>query len=251
MKLIKSLSALVAVASIAVSAQAAVAGFNDLVIGFQTTGVANDVLIDLGSYTQYTAPGVYTIGNYNSALTSAFGDWKNDANIQWGAVATNSTVDKFLATTPWADATAGVAALGTAGQTSGVGIYGQSALGGPSTSIQAVYTAINTATSSNYTQGVALTASNSAALSWTKKAPFQLTKADLLNPNISNGDAFTASDLYLIQPSVQGSLVGTFAVASTGDITFTVIPEPSTYAIILGALTIGFVALRRRFSKAV
>ena len=40
--------------------------------------------------------------------------------------------------------------------------------------------------------------------------------------------------------------IGTFNLSSTGELTFTAIPEPSTYAAILGALTIGIVAIRRR-----
>jgi len=90
--------------------------------------------------------------------------------------------------------------------------------------------------------------------------------------------AWALADLYLLTPGTTattinkpGTYVGTFglAVANTVDSTgkaytagnflfeagsasaFVAIPEPSTYAAILGALTVGFVALRRRFSKAV
>jgi len=100
--------------------------------------------------------------------------------------------------------------------------------------------------------------------SFTKNAPFNFPLANVVN-NLGNfvttsTGSFSASDLYLLKglndsslPGVAGvsGLQGTLAVSSTGDITFTVIPEPSTYAIILGALTVGFVALRRRFSRAV
>jgi hypothetical protein len=40
--------------------------------------------------------------------------------------------------------------------------------------------------------------------------------------------------------------IGTFSLSSGGELTFTAVPEPSTYAAILGALTLGVVALRRR-----
>lgn len=45
--------------------------------------------------------------------------------------------------------------------------------------------------------------------------------------------------------------LGTFTLNTATDVlTFTAIPEPSTYAAILGALTIGFVMIRRRFGRA-
>jgi hypothetical protein len=88
------------------------------------------------------------------------------------------------------------------------------------------------------------------------------------------GSAWALTDLYLQAPASggQATYLGTFGLAlangaavnsgltyNAGDLVyeynsatqFTVIPEPSTYAAILGALTVGFVALRRRFSKAV
>jgi len=41
--------------------------------------------------------------------------------------------------------------------------------------------------------------------------------------------------------------LGTFTLnATSGMLTFTAIPEPSTYAIILGVAALGFVMLRRR-----
>jgi hypothetical protein len=40
--------------------------------------------------------------------------------------------------------------------------------------------------------------------------------------------------------------IGYFTLSSSGELTFTPVPEPSTYAAILGALTLGVVALRRR-----
>jgi hypothetical protein len=47
--------------------------------------------------------------------------------------------------------------------------------------------------------------------------------------------------------SAAGVDLGTFTLnASTHVLTFTAIPEPSTYAAILGVLTVGFVLIRRR-----
>jgi len=87
------------------------------------------------------------------------------------------------------------------------------------------------------------------------------------------GNAWALTDFYILNPVAGGTAIyaGTFGLAlanttladgsirNAGSLVyefnsasqFTAIPEPSTYAAILGALTVGFVALRRRFSKAV
>jgi hypothetical protein len=59
----------------------------------------------------------------------------------------------------------------------------------------------------------------------------------------------TSLNLYELTPGGgAGTLLGTFNLSSTG-LTFTgftAIPEPSTYAALLGVATLGFVAIRRR-----
>ena len=70
-------------------------------------------------------------------------------------------------------------------------------------------------------------------------------------------DATTAATssliLYELQPTVSGTAaavdLGTFTLSSTG-LTFSAIPEPSAYAAVLGALTLGFVMIRRRTRAA-
>jgi hypothetical protein len=62
----------------------------------------------------------------------------------------------------------------------------------------------------------------------------------------------TASNLWMLDPDLgNGTLavnLGTFTLGSNGTLTFSVaaIPEPSTYAMILGAAALGFVMIRRR-----
>ena len=55
-------------------------------------------------------------------------------------------------------------------------------------------------------------------------------------------------DLYSITANAS-SFLGTFALYQNGDLTFTAfqaIPEPTTYAALLGVATLGFAAIRRR-----
>ena len=64
-------------------------------------------------------------------------------------------------------------------------------------------------------------------------------------------------NLYSLLPGVSGggsaTDLGYFTLTDTAgafSLTFTAIPEPSTYAAILGALTVGFVLIRRRFGAS-
>jgi hypothetical protein len=248
MKLVKSLSAFVAVAALAASSYAATAANGDLVLGFKSSAWTTDVVIDLGNVSNYTAPGTYTIGNFASQLTST-------AAITWGAVAdvsdiTGTVSDVAYLSSKWLNATG---TLGVANSTNWDG-KSQDQINLVYAKAGNVYNGIG-----SYTVGVAKTIATSSANSWTKNdtssSAFNFTSAQF-NNTLSNlgGTNFSASDLYSVQndgTTGTSTLVGTFAVFQNGDVTFTVIPEPSTYALILGAMTVGFVGLRRRFGRAV
>jgi hypothetical protein len=106
--------------------------------------------------------------------------------------------------------------------------------------------------------GVAVNAA-SDPLSYTRQGSYQN-----LSSNLETTGSGTAA-LWLLTSTVAGTgsgkgatnegplasalELGTFNLSANGELTFTAftaIPEPSTYAAILGALTIGFVAIRRR-----
>jgi len=251
MKLIQSLTVAAAFAAAAVSSQAAAVGTaNDLILGFKQLGAGNDVVINLSTVTNgFTldtaatlAPGTYDLGNYASLISTLTG------TVTWAAAGESSASAGSTAylTNTWNKVG------GTLGVANGAG-FGTQASSVVNTSlgkINSLYTA--------NVQGNLI--ANTITQSFSKNDPFNIN-ASLVNntfKGIGGTDAnghFAASDLYAVDAGVPsstpGEFLGTLAVYDSGLVTFTVIPEPSTYAMILGALTIGFVALRRRFSKAV
>ncbi len=261
---LKSIAVAAAFAATTFTAFADTAGLYDLVVGFKSASATNDVMIDLGNVANYSAPGTYVIGNYNSILSANFGgaSWNTSSTLLWGAAATFKDPAFVLPTANYITSkwTTTSGALGASGNSTVWGVQG-TGLPTANTSIGKAYNGINSLASSGgtgYTVGVAETIATSNLSSWkaattTTAAAFQVYSAAQFNNTMANiaNSSYSASDLYNVGntaiPSVT-ELVGTFAVWQNGDLTFTVaaIPEPSTYAAILGVATLGFAALRRR-----
>lgn len=256
MKTFNILSAVAALSVTALSSSATVAVSNELVVGFSNSTLSNvDVVFNAGTLSTFSAPGTYNLGNWGDLLNSNFGtDW---TSVKFSGVAESGSGvgnTEYLSSS-WISGAAedgGTVVDGVLGNqnsatfgTVGTGIINVS-LG----KIGQVYQG----TLKNNTIGTG------SSNSFNKNLPFNVTTAnvgvDAYNTlgNIVGTDdvhgAFAASDLYMVKASTPAQFVGTLAVYQDGQVTFTVIPEPSTYAIILGALTVGFVALRRRFSRA-
>lgn len=249
MKLIKSISVVAAFAAASLSSHAALATANDLVVGFTNSSLASvDVEFNAGnlfSGKTLSAPGTYDLGNWATLLNSTFGsDW---STVKFAGVAeTKAGVGgtEYLSSS-WTSA----GTLGVQNSTS-FGTVGTSIINTSLGKVGQVYS--GTLTNNTISTG--------SSNSFNKNMPFNVTSAnvgvDAYNTlgNIVGTDAvhgsYAASDLYMVKASTEAQFVGTLAVYQDGEVTFTVIPEPSTYAIILGALTVGFVALRRRFSRA-
>lgn len=258
---LKKLGAIVAFATVAFSAQAQTAGLLDLVVGFKQTGAANNVMIDLGSVNNYTAPGTYVIGNYASVLSANFTNWDTAtgaSGVNWGAAATWKDPAGLVNTQQWVTKqwTTAAGTLGVANSTPWASLA-NSQLNTGNTNISKAYTGLG-----SYSVGAAETIAATNANSWstalTNGAAFaQYTAASFNNlaSRLATGETFSASDLYSIGnssvspgPVSATQFIGTFALFQNGDLTFTVaaIPEPSTYAALLGVATLGFAALRRR-----
>jgi len=257
MKLFKSLAVVAAFSVATLVSQAAIGAANQLVIGFYATGAANDVELNLGtldtSATGLLSVDTHSLGNVTTLLNTNFGtDW---TGINWAATGGTklSAGGSEYVTSQWSSTTITNGVLGDVNSAN----FGVQSTGAVNNGIAAVNSVMAGAVTNNL---IGSTVVNS----FTTKAPFNMPAVSVVNTlgnavSTTSG-SFSVSDLYLIKGNVDTSLPGvagvsgfqgTLAVSSTGDITFTVIPEPSTYAIILGALTIGFVALRRRFSRAV
>ena len=222
-------------------------------------------------------------------LSNTFGStWANNLDVRFGLAAgasqTAATAGQ-VKNTVWfsnqrADALVQSKSLAEAGtQTSWLGVI-QKYQGLSGSKLAQSYTAVTTAGSNAYT----VIADGSQAGSYTKSVtPTAYFGSSTLTQNAEKdttaslntiGNAWSLTDFYILNPVTGGTATyaGTFALALVDGATtstgasynagsllyelgsvaqFVAIPEPSTYAAILGALTVGFVALRRRFSKAV
>jgi hypothetical protein len=224
---------------------------DDLMLGFYNTASPVDLVFDLGSaslFTGLTGTTPYTVLGFNNAdLTDATvptgsGDGTNDgaalslgysANTHWSVAAGNNSQTGGM----WVTAPVGTPLFSTANQT------------GPSNSIKTVTAELN-----SY-QG--FTNENSPAAVLLESKDYSNDVAPLVGSQSTLATSpATSTSLVLWQlagtatGSAPGVELGTFTLTqSTGLLTFTpfeAIPEPSTYAAILGALTIGFVLIRRR-----
>lgn len=249
-------SALLA-AAVASSAFAASSG--DIILGFRATGgtgASSNLEVDLGNFDALPNGGTFVLTNINSDLTSIYGaDWATRSDVLWGAagatllgatgntepsrtlvgtvLAPSSLLDGFSSTTPYNS---------TAAATQG----------GVAAKLTSVYntftgTANNVVASSSTTSWTTEVGSTPAAFNFFFKTSFD-NNLDLATTSASG--TYSAGDLYeLVPASGPGTFLGTLAIQSNGDVTFSTfsaVPEPSTYAVILGSCVLGFVALRRR-----
>ncbi len=238
----------------------------DLVLGFSNAGATNDLLVDVGPASDYYTPATalaatgssgngtltpgttYTVSAYNSAdLSTALGGGNAvSSSTFWTVFGGNGTNTNMpVSTTPnqtlWLSAPSTTTVLRQTGalQT------------GPSQNLDGI---------TNGLSGAGL-ASAESYIPGSKVFTQALTGANNFafnsgGPVVGNTSATSSLTLYELLPTSSGTAapidLGTFTLSSSA-LTFTAytaIPEPSTYAAILGALAIGFVMIRRRAGTA-
>ena len=254
-------------ASVAAHAQAA---YGDLILGFELAGNTTNLEVDLGSVSSFigTAPGTYSIvTGLGTDLSSTYGSgWNTNSNLNLGVVGSTSGTSGFagqLKRTLWVTSSGtaysqSVASLYAGANSNISALYGQSAaegaFGGVSVSSSPA-DLIQTTAFSGTTQGI-LTGTTLAG-SWTSQEAtggsgfsIPITSGAVLEAAMNSSGGTVTNELYMLNPgSGPATDLGTFSLNSSGDLTFTalsVIPEPSTYAMILGVFALGFVMLRRR-----
>jgi hypothetical protein len=222
---------------------------DDLILGFKETGATNNLEVDLGSVTNFLSGGTYATGTETTLsqlsatdLTAQFGTWAGTNQVTFAVAGADGTNNTIWATDKSTTALKQGTSQGTA-----------------TNAILTVYSGLNNATSTaNSATAAAITATG--AQSWSK----MITTANnfswsSLNNMATNTTALTGTDgstsvsLYLYQltegSTSAGTLLGTFKLYDNGILSFTslsAIPEPSTYAMILGVAALGFVMIRRR-----
>jgi len=214
----------------------------DLLLSFYGTSAANDTVFDIGTLATYQSltPGTYTVAGFDSAgvtdvltNTGSFG-----SSIYWNVASGNGGTGELALTDGGAAIRNSSTYSGLASAIDNIGFEVEGSAGSGTSANDAVlsdkpiYNQIGVNASHNWSGGPAVT-SDSVTTGTTT-----LYLYDLDHAGASSGF---------------GKELGYFTLnSSTDSLTFTVtaIPEPSTYAAILGALTIGFVVVRRRFGSS-
>ena len=271
--------------ALAVSAHAS-PGPGDLVLGFQATGgtgATTNLEVDLGTIADYSAtlaPGTYNIANLNTDLTSTYGTWTSDANLSFAVVGSNNFGGGNNAGFPhrsiWASAYPYPATpyvdIASSGNSSANGTitplysaFGSgTALGdidgsmvslGSNTATLAAMT-IGTGTAGSFTNQ-----SNANSALGNFNVPNALSSQLFEAANIGTSGAATEEIFYYNGSDLVGGnnttdiqggngLTSYFTLNGNGELTFTVVPEPSTYAALIGIAALGYALLRRRRSIA-
>lgn len=285
-----TVSALLLVAGLS-SAQAATLNYavGDLFVGFRATGDNDNLTVNLGNASTFkTGTGLVDLSSRVTVadLSDAYGSSWNTLGdaLKFGAFASNSravTTAGEVKQTIWMSAER----ENVASQSNAIGRQSGTAQGGYAINMEQVYTKNSTnpmGFKNNLSTGnsdFAFIADGTQQGSYNQEAT---TSNYFVAPTVvgiaeqeavaSVGSAWSLLDLYLLNPGTAGSpgtYLGTFGLAlsdttangtafNAGSFVYQfggadafAIPEPSTYALILGAMTVGFVGIRRRFSKAV
>jgi len=234
---------------------------SDLILGFRdTSNPANNLEIDLGQASALAGgSGTVTLTNLlslgSSSINTVYGSgWNTSSTLLWGVAGTSGTTTTTR--TLWASSVANSSLLdGVATTTAynGGSVTGQAT---PASKIATVYAGLTAVTSGNVavldaTGGQSWSVNETPTLAFGKFAIASFENNTAITGN------YVASDIYQIAPvsGQAGSYIGTVAIWANGDVTFSTIPlapvpEPSTYAAILGAAVLGFVIYHRRMVQA-
>jgi len=211
------------------------ANAGDIMLGVRNATSSSDFAVDLGNFTAYenVAAGTYTVAGFNAAeLTSVFANAFTTAGTQWtvfGGTGNNPTTQPTG--TLWISSNSNLNKSNTGASLS-----------------NAFDTFLNTGLAVSSFGGT----SNATVISSPKL--FSMLSSSSGYGAYTGVESTTVGStslkLWELTPGTgAGTLLGTFNLSSSG-LTFTsamvAIPEPSTYAAILGVATLGFAALRRR-----
>lgn len=258
-KLLATVAAGMLLAAITASAQIP-AAFNDIVLSFSTAGATN-VEVNLGHNLQTSGAGTYNLGNLGGFLsnsTTGYGaGWATNsaltfAAVGWTGTAAQGGTSTLFATGAWTTPSGtlgvsnsdlpfnGVITTGSANTVGGkVGSFYNAMTDASATVLSANAISMPAGTAGSFDKSV------TSGLNFGKFDPFAF------NQSITNNNGFyAAADLYRYTAGQTAVFLGTLALDTAGNLSFTVVPEPSTYAAILGVMTMGIVVIRRRRSSA-
>jgi hypothetical protein len=267
------ISALLA-AGLATAAHATVtSGIPDLVVGLQTSGGSTDYEVDLGSMANYVGLAAGTTLNLSSAISAndiqgIFGSGAfTGGTVTWGGAATVGTTAVTLNNVPvttkstWITQSDGTVVAGPwVAETPEASAFNDASSIGSNPryqGIQNVYTGLNGQPSLSTPEAAAVPAGNATA--WSSYVNSQAKNGFGAGFDAGTGLALTSGlfsvvDLFQYgvgSTSTAGTYTGSLELGSDGSLFFTnfdpiAVPEPSTYAAILGAASLAVVMIRRR-----
>jgi hypothetical protein len=245
------------------SAQVSTVNAGDLILGVQQSGAANVLEIDLGSVANLTSS---FNADISSALTAAglsnlsLDSWSIAAAVGGANAGASTTLgsSSYLPHAFWVTQASGYGSVSSLSFNSatvintnvvslGTNLGGLASVGTTGLLANAAVVSASDATSyatyeggNNYGLGSAL---STASIETTGAGSADLYGYNSLTPGVKVSKTVTT-----MQSDLLPTLLGTFTLSSTGELSFTAtaIPEPSTYAMILGVAALGFVMLRRR-----
>ena len=230
----------------------------DLVLGFRQAGNSQDLLVDLGQASVFeNATSTINLSPLFAAsdLTSTFGSsWATSNNVKWGVFGATYNGDSgslsVASDTLWSTSANGSIARQ-------VDVNQNLPAGGIFTM---TYASLYGATPITSGGADVHTSSANGTFGYTDSITLggtALSDWGYFNTNVVEGVGPGSLALYEMQPTATGTapgtLLGTFTLGSNGAFSFSpfaAIPEPSTYAGILGVVTLGIVAIRRRRQAA-
>lgn len=255
----KILTAALAAAALSGSTAMAQLNYNNgnLLAGFYTAGATNEVIVNLGSISTYQIQYNTTSFNLGAVLSSTFGS--TAAGINWTIFGVNDTtvshdtsVTQANANTLWAS----LAWLNPTTQSAAPHVSGNStSQGNVLTDVNSIVNAADPAqnpanTVNNFASGVAVVrTSNQGVQYWMYNGGnFSGNFGGDFGWNTVNTGVGN-SELYQSDPGVHlrdySTALGAFSLDANGILSYSAVPEPSTWAMLgSGALTL--FALRRR-----
>jgi len=270
-----------------VNAQTVTTNLGDLVLGFYAssgTGASSSLEVDLGSITNYVDSSgnplggstMFQVTNLSATdLTAVYGStWNTRSDLSWGIIGTVGRTGTGPLGEPVATLWATNAETTAGTQSNAWLVSSSSGQKSVSSKLESVITANFSAGGLN---GAAATANsafsavidNSLSNSYKNEdTSVAGTSFGYFNPSIDNftnfgSSTWIVSDLYELRsstsnPKPEAVYVGSFGLNAEGQLYFassasafaTAVPEPATYAAIIGALSLGLVVIRRRRQAA-
>lgn len=229
-----------------------------IVLGFREASSSTAYLVDLGNFSTFqNATGTITLslGNIGADLQATFGGngtWYTRSDLFWGVFGTSNVSNPNLyasrertnpstPSAPWPNLSGSL----TDRQNTATNVIAvsQTWLNGKTSTANSNFGTVQSGVSgqqSYYTQVATVGVTDFGSTSqWSS-----------IEGSFANGAAGTVLDFFRVpNPNVSGgtpSSFGSFSINTSGQVSFTAIPEPSTYALMAFAGTVFLVFVRRR-----